>query len=80
MNQDSKARNSFVVWRLLTSTERRTLIGIIFLILVGMVLETLSLGIVVPVVAILTQDDYATKYKWLSDQLGSPSREDLIIL
>ena len=80
MNQAlSRSRNSFVVWRLLTSAERRALIGIVFLIFVGMVLETLSLGIVVPVVAILTQDNYETKYKWLSDALGSPKREDLIV-
>ena len=80
MNQeDSKSRDTFVVWRLLTTAERSALVGIVLLILIGMVLETLSLGIVVPVVAILTQDDYETKYKWLSDWLGSPSREDLII-
>ena len=75
----SKSHNTLVVWRLLTRAERSALLGIVFLILIGMVLETLSLGIVVPVVAILTQDDYETKYKWLSDWLGSPSREDLII-
>ena len=80
MNQeDSKSRNTLVMWRLLTTAERRALVGIVFLVLIGMVLETLSLGIVVPVVAILTQDDYETKYRWLSDWLGSPSREDLII-
>ena len=76
----SDSRSSFVVWRLLKSSERRALVGIIFLILVGLILETLSLGIVMPVVAILTQDDYQTKYLWLTDNLGSPSREDLIII
>ena len=76
----SDSRSSFVVWRLLKSSERRALVGIVFLILVGLVLETLSLGIVMPVVAILTQDDYQTKYKWLTDSLGSPSREDLIVI
>ena len=76
----SDSRSSFVVWRLLKSSERRSLVGIIFLILVGLILETLSLGIVMPVVAILTQDDYQTKYRWLTDNLGSPSREDLIVI
>ena len=76
----SDSRSSFVVWRLLKSSERRALVGIIFLILVGLILETLSLGIVMPVVAILTQDDYQTKYRWLTDNLGSPSREDLIVM
>lgn len=76
----SDSRSSFVVWRLLKSSERRALVGIIFLILVGLILETLSLGIVMPVVAILTQDDYQTKYRWLTDNLGSPSRENLIVI
>ncbi|NDA96736.1 MAG: ABC transporter ATP-binding protein [Actinobacteria bacterium] len=76
----SDSRSSFVVWRLLKSSERRSLVGIIFLILVGLILETLSLGIVMPVVAILTQDDYQTKYRWLTDNLGSPSRETIITL
>ena len=76
----SDSRSSFVVWRLLKSSERRSLVGIIFLILVGLILETLSLGIVMPVVAILTQDDYQTKYRWLTDNLGSPSRENLIVI
>ncbi|NDF88846.1 MAG: ABC transporter ATP-binding protein, partial [Actinobacteria bacterium] len=76
----SDSRSSFVVWRLLKSSERRALVGIIFLIIVGLILETLSLGIVMPVVAILTQDDYQTKYRWLTDNLGSPSREDLIVI
>ena len=81
MDQEvSDSRSSFVVWRLLKSSERRKLVGIVFLILVGLVLETLSLGIVMPVVAILTQDDYQTRYKWLTDALGSPSREDLIVI
>ena len=81
MDQEvSDSRSSFVVWRLLKSSERRKLVGIVFLILVGLVLETLSLGIVMPVVAILTQDDYQTRYKWLTDTLGSPSREDLIVI
>lgn len=76
----SDSRSSFVVWRLLKSSERRALVGIVFLILVGLILETLSLGIVMPIVAILTQDDYQTKYKWLTESLGSPSREDLIVI
>jgi ABC-type multidrug transport system fused ATPase/permease subunit len=76
----SDSHSSFVVWRLLRPSERRALVGIVFLILVGLILETLSLGIVMPVVAILTQDDYQTKYQWLTDNLGSPSRENLIII
>ena len=48
-----------VVWGLLTPRDRGALVGVLALVLVGMVLETLSLGIVVPIVAVLTRDDYA---------------------
>jgi len=56
-----------VVWGLLTRRDRGALVGVLALVLVGMVLETLSLGIVVPIVAVLTRDDYATQYPWLVD-------------
>ena len=48
------------------------------MVLVGMFLETISLGIVVPIIGILTQDNYQEKYPWIVDLLGSLSREELI--
>jgi len=74
----STSKNSFVVWRLLTGHERRNLVGIIALTFVGMALETLSLGIVVPIIGILTQDDYQQKYPFIVEIFGSLSREELI--
>jgi len=79
MKQSAPAsKNSFVVWRLLTGSERRKLVGIIALTFVGMALETLSLGIVVPIIGILTQDDYEQKYPFIVEIFGSLSRERLI--
>ena len=48
------------------------------MVLVGMFLETISLGIVVPIIGILTQDNYQEKYPWIVDLFGSLSREELI--
>jgi ABC-type multidrug transport system fused ATPase/permease subunit len=43
-----------------------------------MFLETISLGIVVPIIGILTQDDYQQKYPFIVDIFGNLSREELI--
>ena len=76
---DAPVSTPRVVWGLLTPWDRGALVGVLALVLVGMVLETLSLGIVVPIVAVLTSDDYATSYPWLVDLLGDPSRERLVV-
>jgi len=53
---------------------------VLLLILVGTLLEILSLGLVLPVVALLTQDDFNTRYHRIASLLGDPSREGLIVL
>lgn len=50
--------------------------------LIGMLLETLGVGLVVPALALMTQNDLATKYPilkpWLAS-LGNPSRDHLVV-
>ena len=51
-------------------------------ILVGMILETLSVGVVIPVLGILLSEDYLKQYNFLNpllQSLGQPSHEVLII-
>jgi len=67
-----------IVWRLFTSSDRIAFIRIVFMVIIGMFLETVSLGIVVPIIGILTQDNYQEKYPWIVDLFGSLSREELI--
>ncbi|MFM8854236.1 MAG: ABC transporter ATP-binding protein [Acidimicrobiaceae bacterium] len=67
-----------IVWRLFTSSDRVAFIRIVVMVIIGMFLETVSLGIVVPIIGILTQDDYQEKYPWIVDLFGSLSREELI--
>ena len=67
-----------IVWRLFTNSDRVAFIRIVFMVIIGMFLETVSLGIVVPIIGILTQDNYQEKYPWIVDLFGSLSREELI--
>lgn len=52
------------------------------LMLIGMLLETLGIGLVIPALALMTQGDLTVKYPalepWLNS-LGNPSHEQLII-
>lgn len=70
------------LWLLLSRDQRRAAMILLGLMLVGMVLETLGIGMVIPALALMTQADLAAKYPaiapWL-DSLGNPSRERLVV-
>jgi ATP-binding cassette, subfamily B, bacterial PglK len=70
------------LWSMLTSAERRGALGLLGLMLVGMVLETLGVGLVIPALALMTQRDLAIRYPALQvalDGIGNPPRETLVI-
>jgi ATP-binding cassette, subfamily B, bacterial PglK len=67
-------------WRLLTARQRRGGLVLLGLMVVGMVLETLGVGIVLPVLTVLTQDDLAQRYPRIAPllvALGSPTQAQL---
>jgi ABC-type multidrug transport system fused ATPase/permease subunit len=70
------------LWRLMTASQRREGIVLLILMFVGMALETLGVGLVVPALALMTHGDMATRYppfaRWLA-MLGNPSRERLVV-
>ncbi|MFZ5875356.1 MAG: ABC transporter ATP-binding protein [Nitrospirota bacterium] len=70
------------IWGLLTSAERRSAVVLHGLMFVGMVLETLGIGLVIPAMVLMTQGDLVAKYPvlapWLN-RLGNPSHERLVI-
>lgn len=71
------------LWYLLTHNYRRAAIALLVLMLIGMMLEAFSIGLVIPALALMTQSDIAAKYPVLSpllNSLGNPSRERLIIV
>ena len=45
-----------LLWGVLQSSERRSLIGVFALILIGTVLETLSVGLMIPVLSVIASD------------------------
>lgn len=70
------------LWYLLTTKQRRTAVVLLGLMLIGVVLETLGIGLIIPALALMTQGDLADKYPalapWLSN-LGNWSQEQLVI-
>jgi ABC-type multidrug transport system fused ATPase/permease subunit len=70
------------IWGLLTSAERRKAVLLLGLMLIGMVLETMSVGLVIPALALLTQSDLAHNYPALQPTLqllANPSQQTLVI-
>ncbi len=70
------------LWHLLSPEQRRAAMLLLALMLIGMVLETLGIGLVVPTLALMTQGDIASRYPLLApllNNLGNPSRERLVI-
>ncbi len=71
------------IWQLLTSRERKGTVILFVLTFIGMGLETLGVGLVIPALAILTQADYAEKISSIQPvvrALGHPTQETLVIL
>jgi ATP-binding cassette, subfamily B, bacterial PglK len=70
------------LWFMLVPAQRRMGILLLGLTLVGMILETLGVGVVIPVLAVITEDNLVSKYPvlapWL-DLLGNPNHESLVI-
>jgi ATP-binding cassette, subfamily B, bacterial PglK len=67
---------------LLSPAQRRSAMMLFGFMLVGMALETIGIGLVIPVVALLTQPDLANHPlgRVLIESMGSPSRSSLIVV
>jgi ABC-type multidrug transport system fused ATPase/permease subunit len=67
---------------LITPAERRSALMLLGLMVIGMVLETLGIGLLIPAIALLTQPDYAARFPVLQPllaALGNPSQQNLVI-
>lgn len=70
------------IWALLTHSEQRSAVLLLGLMIVGMALETLGIGVVVPAIGVLTDLDFVNSYPSLSSMIGDPgevSRNTLIV-
>jgi ABC-type multidrug transport system fused ATPase/permease subunit len=68
--------------RLLNRAQRRSALVLLGLMLLGMTLETLCTGLVVPAIALMMQQDLATsspQFRPVLEWLGNPSQTDLIV-
>ena len=70
------------LWHLLSTQQRRSAGVLLGLMLVGMLLETLGVGLMIPAMAMMTQSDLAAKYPFVAPAfqlLGNPEREQLLV-
>ncbi len=67
---------------ILTRSERRQAFVLLGLMLVGMVMETLGVGLVIPALSLLTQPDIASHWRVLNPvflALGNPTNEQVVV-
>lgn len=67
---------------MLTSQQRRAAIALLVMMLLGMALEMIGVGVVVPALALIARADIATQYPFLAPlvrRLGNPGQEQVIV-
>ena len=79
LNETDRRSTLRIVWAILTLKERRNLIWIFSLMLFGTVLETFSLGLVVPVVGLLTKPEYLKSHPRIDEFLNFPSQTQFVV-
>lgn len=70
------------LWRLLSTQHRRSAGVMLGLMLVGMLLETLGVGLIIPAMAMMTQIDLAENYPVVAPILqlfGNPNHKQLLV-
>lgn len=70
------------VFSILDADQKRSALLLFGLMLMGMLLETLGIGLVVPAIALMMQDDFATRYPLFQPMLaalGQPSQQTLVV-
>ena len=66
---------------LLTRREQRQMVGLLFLMLVGMAFEVIGLSLVIPAIALMTQPNLVESYPKLKpvlELIGNPSQVELV--
>jgi|CXWL01.1.fsa_nt_gi ABC-type multidrug transport system fused ATPase/permease subunit len=73
--------SSVKVWKLLTPKQHRVAAALLGLMLIGMVMEMAGIGLVIPLIALVSERDLAASYPsltpWLERQ-GNPSHDRLV--
>ena len=80
MSQRERQSTVKLVWEILHKDERRKLVGIFLLMLLASVLETISLGLIVPAMGVLTNPNYLDKFPIIDNFFGNPSPTEVVVL
>ncbi len=65
--------------QLLTAEERRQVPLLLFFMIIGMIFEVVGVGVVIPIIALMTKPDFCANYEnWLS-MIGHPTQTQLVI-
>ena len=82
MTVSSKLSVGYKIWAVLTPVERRRTVVLLGLMFIGMILEMLSVGLIVPALVVLTQRDVVARYPQAQvffEMLGTPSPQSIVI-
>ena len=80
LGQKERLSTKQVVWGILNSRERSRLVLILFLMLIGSVLETFSFGLIVPLIGMLTKPNYLERFPAVDEFLNNPSDETFAVI
>jgi ABC-type multidrug transport system fused ATPase/permease subunit len=80
LSQRERQTTVKLVWEILHKDERRKLVGIFLLMLLASVLETISLGLIVPAMGVLTNPNYLDKFPMIDNFFGNPSPTEVVVL
>jgi ATP-binding cassette, subfamily B, bacterial PglK len=72
-----------LIWDVLTGGQRRAAVLLLLLMFIGMLLETLGVGLIIPALALMTQANLASRYPSLAPllrTLGNPDRAHLVVV
>lgn len=71
------------IWQILTPKQRKGTAGQFALMFIGALLDTIGIGLIVPVIILLTQEDIVSSYPAVVpalEYIGNPDRETLIVI
>jgi ABC-type multidrug transport system fused ATPase/permease subunit len=66
-------------WKVLNTEEHRKAILLSFLLLISVGLEILSLGLIMPLISLLSEEGFADKHPVILNWLGNPSEFGLVV-
>lgn len=68
------------VLQILSSTQKKSGIALLFLLLLGVIFEAFGIGLIVPVMGVILQDDFPHKYTFLENVVSTENHSMMIVL